>query len=137
MNLSRSLAVSLLSLLVSVSAVACGDDSNDDKADTSSTSVTFSELHPLFVMNCTGDGTCHGNGTDTGMYPHPEFANTDEGVSKGYVDAKIDTILTRINSTELDPAAFGTRRMPPSDYNPAGLNDAQKAMIQAYADTLR
>ena len=105
-------------------------------SDSGSNSASFSQVHQLLVTNCTGDGTCHGAGTDAGMYPHPEFANPDEAISKGYVDSKIDTLLTRINSTVLDPTAFGTRRMPPSDYDPEGLTDAEKAMIQAYADTV-
>jgi hypothetical protein len=71
-----------------------------------------------------------------GDYPHPEFANTDEAVAQGYVDAEIDATLTRINSTELDPMAFGTRGMPPSDVDAEGLSDDEKALIQAYADTL-
>ena len=40
------------------------------------------------------------------------------------------------SSTVLDPKAFGMRRMPPSDYDPAGLTSDEKAVIQAYADTL-
>lgn len=45
-------------------------------------------------------------------------------------------ILTRIDSTVLDPTAFGTRRMRPSDYDPEGLSDEEKAVIYAYADAI-
>ncbi len=99
--------------------------------------VTFTQIHQMFMASCTGDGTCHGNGTDMGVNPHPEFANTDEAVAKGYVDAKIDAILTRINSAVTDPSAFGMRRMPPSDFDAEGLSAENKAMVQAYADTVQ
>jgi hypothetical protein len=126
----NTISVVVLVLLTSACSLGCsGSDAKTSAED-------FTEVHSLLVANCTGDGTCHGNGTHSGMYPHPEFANTDAATSQGYVDAEIDKILVRINSTVLDPMAFGTRRMPPSNIDPDGLTDEQKAVIQAYADSL-
>jgi hypothetical protein len=97
--------------------------------------VTFDQVHAILVANCAGNG-CHGEGADMGAMAKPEFANPDAATSQGYVDAEIDDIITRITSTDTDPMAFGTRRMPPSDVSPDGLSAEDIATIQAYADTL-
>jgi hypothetical protein len=57
-------------------------------------------------------------------------------IAQEYVDGAIDTILTRVTSEDLDPMAFGTRRMPPPDVDPDGLTEDEIALLQAYANSL-
>jgi hypothetical protein len=135
MHPSKPVSYCLIALLTSPFSIGCGD--SEEKNDSMNTGASFAAAHTVLVANCTGNGTCHGDGTDMGMFPHPEFANSDEDIAKGYVDEKIDKIITRINSTDLDPMAFGKRRMPPPDVDPDGLTAAEKAPIQAYADSLK